>query len=153
MSLLRRPAPDDVDDDSPEALHALAQQKVQAAIAGLGGGRAVGDALEECPGAVGALEDADPVVAAALERLSACAPELMAEGPDGQAVSRVDLVRAVLGPLAGRNRDADTTAALLQALEAPAPSAEALIHQQMLLEGGLERHVFRAEGAGVRRPA
>ena len=123
-----------------EALHALAQQKVQAALAGLS------KSTETEPAPQG---EQDPVVLDAVERMQTHLSQLVAADQWGRPLTWAQVARLVIGPLADRMRDADTAAVLMEAITHPEPHhdhhADHLRRRLLPLEGGGQRYVFQAE--------
>ena len=154
-------------DNGSEALHAMARQKVQSAIAKLGGpsSAAAGNVLPTTAvsptGPVAASEptSADPVLQEAIDRMRDNLGDVCALDRDGRELTWAELARVVIGPLGARIRDADTAAALLQALTPPTTTPEHIyadllaeqghgpervVSQLETLDNGAHRYVFRA---------
>jgi len=134
-------------DDSPvhesEALHALAQQKVQAALAGLSEAKSPAEPAPQ--------GDQDPVVLDAVERMQTYLSQLVAADQWGRPLTWAQVARIVIGPLADRIRDADTAGMLIEVLSHPEQQhlvehhADHLKRRLLPLEGGGQRYVFEAE--------
>lgn len=97
------------------ALQDVARRKVRLAMV----------ALRRPPEAAALDDEPDVLVQAAVERLRAHVRSLAAIDHAGLPMSDEQLVRLVIGPLAERSRDADTTAALLTATAAARPATAA----------------------------
>lgn len=139
MTFLRS-QPSQSADSSPAGLHLLAQQKVQAALAGLN------QAMPAEPIPQG---EQDPVVLEAVERMQAHLSQLVAADQWGRPLTWAQVARLVIGPLADRMRDADTTGVLMEAITHPEQHderhADHLRRRLLPLEGGGQRYVFQAE--------
>lgn len=142
-------------DDAGQALHALARQKVQLAMAALGQRPAVEPVPEavaqvaapvaDAPAAVAPGEE-DVVLQQALDRMHEQLGDVCALDRDGRELSWRELAEIVIGPMGARSRDADTAAALLMAIR-PEDTSPDHIYADLVAERDEGHDVVRSEHA------